>query len=225
MFPDGHLTTFPNFKPNIDPCFVEIRLQSKGCFMRAAVDQLTVKFLTITAFSSVSLFAVSPAFAQGVHVEVSEQTTNGRVFGWEHNLTERDPNLSHWHWEPMDASSHQRSVRRYVDRYAADSKEPREIVRSHYVKPIHVALPMVARAPATIDSTRESTTDTSIKLLRRKQGPAAMTKTMAVATDSDYAGGGASRSTLSQAVTTQVAGNIVHVSGRRSSCNEAPATY
>lgn len=62
--------------------------------MRATVDQPTTKPFTIYAILAFSLIRISPVFAQGEDVEVTEQTTNGRVFGREHNLTERDPNLS-----------------------------------------------------------------------------------------------------------------------------------
>lgn len=192
--------------------------------MRATVDQLTTELFTSFAVLAFSLICISPAFAQGVHVEVTEQTTNGRVFGWEHNLTERDPNLSHWHWEPIGASLHQRTVKRYVDQTASKA-QPTEIVRTHYVKPIHVALPSIARNGTIFSSASDTTTDTSAKLLRRKQGPAAIAQTMAVATYSDYARGGASLASQVQAVKTQVAGNIVHFSGHRSSCNDTPTTY
>ncbi|HEY9759909.1 MAG TPA: hypothetical protein V6C97_32415 [Oculatellaceae cyanobacterium] len=56
-------------------------------------------FVAIFVFSI--LTCVLPAAGQGVRVERTEQIVNQRQVGWEHVLTDRDPNLSHWHWEPI----------------------------------------------------------------------------------------------------------------------------
>ena len=190
--------------------------------MELIVRRISTHLLTI---ATCLIGFVAPASAQGVHVEVTDSYSSGRVYGWEHNLTERDPNLSHWHWEPIGASSHQRNVRKYVDPTTTTASEPQEIVRTHYIKPIHVALPVTAHNPNPVNSTASSTADLNGKLLRKSHGAAVIAQTKAVATYADYSKSGSGRDSFASAVKTQVAGNIVHVSGRKTSYNEAPKTY
>jgi hypothetical protein len=66
-------------------------------------------FVAIFVFSL--LTCVLPAAGQGVRVERSEQMVSQRQVGWEHVLTDRDPNLSHWHWEPITNSYRQVQMR------------------------------------------------------------------------------------------------------------------
>ena len=43
--------------------------------------------------------------------EVKEQVVSKRQFGWERPLTQKEPNLSHWHWEPISNSYRQVQTR------------------------------------------------------------------------------------------------------------------
>lgn len=185
--------------------------------MRPIALQLSATLLTIV--SSFAIF-IAPASAQGIHYEVTETESSGRVYGWEHELTDRDPNLSHWHWEPIGAHSHQRNVRRIVDPNATASAKPLEIVRSHYIKPIHVPL------PGTGSNGGSSTTaDLNGKLLKKSHGSAVIAQSKAISTYSDYAKTGSTHESYSSAVKTQVAGNIVRIGGKRASYNESPKLF
>jgi hypothetical protein len=75
-------------------------------FARVRVLLLAIAILILCPFGGTS------AMAQGVRVETKEQIINQRQIGWERVLTDKDPNLSHWHWEPITNAYRQVQVRR-----------------------------------------------------------------------------------------------------------------
>jgi hypothetical protein len=124
----------------------------------------------------------------------------------------------------MGASNHQRTVKRWVDPNSPEATAapaPPVYERTHYIKPIHVAMPQVAHS----NGSANSSSDLNGKLLRKSHGSAVIAQTKAVSTYADYAKGSPTKESSSSAVKTQVAGNIIHASGRRTSYNESPKTF
>lgn len=66
-----------------------------------SLGRLTGSDFFVVVFVFSVLTCVLPAAGQGVRIERTEQIVNQRQVGWEHVLTDRDPNLSHWYWEPI----------------------------------------------------------------------------------------------------------------------------
>jgi hypothetical protein len=161
-----------------------------------------------------------PAMAQGVSFEVSERTTTNRIVGWEHQLTERDPNLSKWHWEPINTSNHVVDVRKSFD--PANPNAPiSKYAPPHYVKPIHVAMPVVSHGE---NGSARAATELSGRLLRKNADAPLTAQARPTAAYGDYTSREFSSCATSSA-RTNVVGNIVHKSGRHSACNETPKYF
>ena len=169
--------------------------------------------------------SAAPAMAQGISFEVTERTTNNRIVGWEHQLTDRDPNLSKWHWEPINTTNHVVDVRKIVDPANPNANPNADAPISkyappHYVKPIHVALPVVSHGE---NGSARAAADLSGRLLRRNPdtltAQARPTSAYGDYTSREYS------SASNSAARTNVVGNIVHKSGRHSACNETPKYF
>lgn len=71
-----------------------------------------------------------------------------QISGWERGLVQSNPNLGRWHWTPMYANIQR--IRTYGDPAAKQdkNKSPQTVANlpnipaPHYVKPIHVPLPV-----------------------------------------------------------------------------------
>ena len=75
-----------------------------------------ISFIFLTnAILIASQFGGTGALAQGVRVETKEQIINQRQTGWERVLTDKDPNLSHWHWEPITNAYRKVQIHRIND--------------------------------------------------------------------------------------------------------------
>ncbi len=77
------------------------------------------RFLPFLLTLIVIQLCAAGVFAQGVRVErieTKERVVNKREAGWEKALTEKDPNLSHWHWEPINNSYKTLQVKRIYEK-------------------------------------------------------------------------------------------------------------
>jgi hypothetical protein len=188
---------------------------------------LRTLFTSLLTLTSCLVFA-SSSQAQGVRYEVTEHTSSSRVVGWEHTLTQRDPNLANWHWEPISTSNHQFNVKKIQDPNQPGSPEPvAHYAKTPYVKPIHVDLPTVVhKAMPTVVHTEaniSSHSDVGGKLLRNNSDTPITAQAKPVATYKDYAHGEAGYS--SNSAQTNLTGSIVHKAGRRSAYSESPCYY
>jgi hypothetical protein len=161
-----------------------------------------------------------PAMAQGISYEVTERVTNNRIVGWEHQLTDRDPNLSKWHWEPINTSSHAVDVRKIVD--PANPNAPiSKYAPPHYVKPNHVAMPVVSHGE---NGSARASSELSGRLVKKNSDTPLTAQARPTAAYGDYMSREYS-SVGTNAARTNVIGNIVHKSGRHSACNETPKYF
>ena len=183
-------------------------------------------FTSILTVASCLVVGASPSQAQGIRYEVSESTTNQRIVGWEHNLTERDPNLSKWHWEPINTSAHNINVKKIVDPANPTAVAPVNYEKSHYVKPIHVAFPTVTHNSNGYNgnSNSRSQSDVAAKLVHRTDDAPITAQARPVATYKDYSSREYS-AVSTAAARANVVGTIIHKSGRRSACNESPKYF
>jgi hypothetical protein len=78
-------------------------------------------------------------------------TGSVEVKGWEHGLVKRNPNLAHWHWDPLYSNTqaylaapqlHPRPGSHYINPTKVNT--PRS-PQSRYVKPIHVPFNIPAK--------------------------------------------------------------------------------
>jgi hypothetical protein len=166
------------------------------------------------------LVVAAPSQAQGVRYEVTEQSSSSRIVGWERGLTQRDPNLANWHWEPISTSNHRYDIKRIQDPNQPAAAEPvAHYTKTAYVKPIHLALPNVVHTAA--NTTTRS--DLSGKLLRNNAETPVTAQARPVATYKDYSHSEASGS--GNAAQSSLSGTIIHKSGRRAAYGEAPRFY
>jgi hypothetical protein len=164
--------------------------------------------------------SAAPALAQGISYEVTERVTTNRIVGWEHQLTSRDPNLSNWHWEPINKSNHIVDVKKIVDPANPDASISK-YAPPHYVKPIHVAMPVVSHGE---NGSSRATADLAGRLMKKNNGAPITAQARPAATYGDYTSREYS-CVSTNAARTNVIGNIVHKSGRHSACNETPKYF
>jgi hypothetical protein len=140
---------------------------------------------SILAILAPLLFA-NQAYAEDSALSQLPKTTGVVVTrGWETNLVKSDPNLGHWHWNAMysfpsarpKGSVHQNS----------ESEHKSQVPVSHYMKPIHVALPKVAHAPVKHNE-KSASTNTSLTYSTPNQdkGTAAVALSYATPSKSAY---------------------------------------
>lgn len=86
------------------------------------------------------LALIMPAEADTTRKIVTDQTFNYGVTGWEQPLVSKDPNLGRWYWGAMECSSHRRSTA-----VLTNGDQDKQGQRTCYVKPLHLALPVVPR--------------------------------------------------------------------------------
>ncbi len=185
-------------------------------------------FASLLTVASCLVVAALPSHAQGIRYEVSEQTSVHRVSGWEHTLTDRDPNLRNWHWEPITTSNHNVNVRKFVDPSDPNAGNAAPVMKyeqSHYVKPIHVPMPTVVRNGGGYNGSANSRSQSDVagKLMRSNNNAPITAQARPVATYKDYAHGDVAAA--STAARVNVSGNIIHKSGRRAACNESPKYF
>ncbi|HEY9755589.1 MAG TPA: hypothetical protein V6C97_10535 [Oculatellaceae cyanobacterium] len=180
------------------------------------VSRILTSFLALAS----CLVVAAPSQAQGVRYEVTEQSSTSRVVGWERGLTQRDPNLANWHWEPITSSNHRFDVKRIQDPNQPAAAEPvAHYTKTPYVKPIHVALPNVVHTAANTNTR----SDLNGKLLHNNAETAVTAQARPVATYKDYSHGEVGGS--SNSAQTNLSGTIIHKSGRRTAYGEAPRYY
>lgn len=108
-----------------------------------------MKPLLIALALIIGTSTVAQAQNRKVHT-VRESAGRIEVTGWEHDLIRRDPNLGHWHWTPMYANLDR--TRSWTDADKAGvakrvASAPTIIPKPHYVKPIHIPLPLKRMTP------------------------------------------------------------------------------
>lgn len=176
------------------PAVIEEEFEMHSLFSKS----LSVLFATATCF----LYFAQSSEANGNRVEYHDHMTYGRISGWERDLTYRDPNLSHWHWEPIGVSAHVRT--RTVSGEAIPTvQKVQHYVKSVYVKPIHVAMPNSQQ----VNGGRNSSADINGKLLSpSKNRNNLLAQSPAVATYSTYS---SNSTTSSAAARSAVAGKLL----------------
>jgi len=192
----------------------------------------------LLAFASMFLGWATPCLAQAYfddgpqpQLQPKPQTTvtegsgftTKRIYGWERNLTVRDPNLSKWHWDPIVANQYNRRVVTVkpplpgappeADKPGAPNV-PNQMYKQHYVKPIHVALPFVNHGELSI--VNNSNSDLNGKVLSKPQSNKVATAPKPTAT---YGGEYHTGSSVgAKAATTKVNGTLLHMSGKKAAC-------
>lgn len=101
-------------------------------------------------------------------------TTTGVVVtrGWESNLVKSDPNLGHWHWNAIYSFTSSRPKGNVQK--GSESEHKAQAPTSHYMKPIHVALPKIVHTPAKHND-KSVSTNTSLAYSTSKEKATATT--------------------------------------------------
>ncbi len=86
----------------------------------------------VALFSLTNQSARAQCQSEGMSRQVVQTTADTvKIYGWEHALTQRDPSLSRWDWEPITHTQYDHS------KPAWGVAQPKSGL--HYVKPEHVA--------------------------------------------------------------------------------------
>lgn len=95
---------------------------------------------TNVAITTLIVISVAPAALAQREFSIRETHGSRQIQGWEDELVRSNPNLSHFHWNPMYSTSH--SYRRMSEPKTAAPAPPSG---PHYIKPIHERSTFVKR--------------------------------------------------------------------------------